>query len=965
MPFVGALTTAQQNRIRGLTYRSATHMAYCPQVTVFRCRPSVAVTSRVFAQFSYGSVDVGAFGNVRVGQRVYITTGTSLVNPLFVGRVRKAPTASVFYIDECPIQLLTSYYVTVVDDYDLTRRLSRIVGGVEFIDWDVPYTAPAPIIGGLQSSYVTLSAPGVFSFSPTAEAVVSGGTITNWLWDVADGTITVGSTTTQNVTVSFPAGHRWVRVQVTNSAGVSNFFVFEVYVGDQYVIPNVDGISISGDLEGGWTGNISGFRTDEVINRLAALLDNTRVTLFSVERFDDGVKTPIVTNIDLVGRLRSESLDTEFEGQRVSYQIEGFFAQAAAISSQQVFLTRAATATAWGQIVNLTPGRGAAHMATAYSTLSNVCALSIPMLEDRLIRDLQVEATTVLDSLRDIGRYVLHVPQCAASGEISLAADALYYSSSVDVVTLGASDCLAVTIDREYAPFVGQVEVGAEGFTVMGARRSYYTGSAPPTVLGNGDEIETLDGVYLKHNQTDAQWRAELAAIVGVFYETRGEPETITIRTGGAWRGVFVPAVDVWYRFSLGAADNARGLVYTTATAWQCVGVSYTWDAVTGVREVEATFRRQRPPSGAQIAVQQIPPAQPISLPVLPPLPPFPAFGELPLINYPDDVVQDDERQPVDTPSAAQAYYQNGGNAATDLANGSSPPNCRVVKVNMSRSTAYSTTFIPLNGKTYDVTVRGAGLIQPEVVGGWTYGQDFTVGAGAWGAFSLGNNFACANYVAGTGWQTQQAQFTPAQPLRRVRGVSIRAVSVGVGTITSISLTFSRTYGTFSPGVTSYEDRLGDTFRNCSINTSSWVVTDPIPYVSGTLIFLRVIAGVSANFGGDPGGQVTLTGISITGTGQNFFTGAVSPTTTPARYADAFYEFDENGGDVTIAQPTRGLEVDGVQPALPAYNPDHVYRMPYTGDGSTVELLFRDTSHSNNDGILYWQICSQDNTGVP
>lgn len=967
MPFPQPLTSGQLSNLRGSTYRSQTHLAYCPAETVFRCRPSAAVTSRVFGQFNYGSVDVGAFGDVRVGQRVYISATTSLVNPLFVGRVRKAPTASVFFIDECPVPLLTSYYVTVVNDYDLTRKLSRVVGGVELVDWDNTYSAPAPLISNLQSSYVNLSpGPVSFSFAPNGTPVVSGGTITGWLWDVADGTITVGSATTKDITVSFPTGHRWVRVTATNSAGVSNYFVFEVYVGDEYVIYNVDGVSIQADIETGYSATITAYRTDAGAGALAALRDNTRVTLLSVEVFADGSSAPLSTNVDMVGRLRSESLETDAESQVVSYQIEGFGAQMAATSSQQVLLTRAAVAALWGQFVNLTPGRAIAHFATAYSTLSNVCALSVPMLETYYIRDLQIQATTIADAIADSAKYVLHVVQHAPSGEIAVVADALYAGSGTTIATLEAQDMLSLTIEREYAPFVGQVEIGAEGFTVTGARRSYYTGSAPPTVLGNGDEIETLDGIYLKHNQTDAQWRSDLAAIAGVFYSTRGEPETITIRTWGAWRGAFVPMLDVWYRVSLAAADNAREIAYSSADNWQCIGVSQTWDNDSAVREVEVTLRRQSQVGGAQIAVQLIPPAQPFSLPALPPLPPYPAFPELPTINYPDDSVQEDETLPVDGLSAAQAYYQGSGNAAADLANNSAPPNCRVVKVNMARSTPYSTSFIPLNGKPYRVTVRGAGLIQPPVVGGWTYSLDWTATSGSgWAAYSLGNNFACANYVAGVGWQTAQAQYTPNFPLRRVRGVSVRAVSVGTGTITSITLTFTRTVGTFNPAITSYEDRLGNTFRNCSVGTSPWTVTDAIPYVPGTLLFMRLLSGVSANFGGNPGGQVTLTGITVNGTGQNFFTGASSPTPTPARYSDAFYEFDENGGGVTIAQPTRGLEVDGALPPLPAYNPDHQYQLTYVGDGSTIELLYRDTSHSDNDGILYYQICSEDNTGVP
>jgi hypothetical protein len=44
-----------------------------------------------------------------------------------------------------------------------------------------------------------------------------------WTWDVADGTITVGSTTTQDITVTFPVGYRWIELLVTDTNGEVGF----------------------------------------------------------------------------------------------------------------------------------------------------------------------------------------------------------------------------------------------------------------------------------------------------------------------------------------------------------------------------------------------------------------------------------------------------------------------------------------------------------------------------------------------------------------------------------------------------------------------------------------------------------------------------------------------------------------------------------------------------------------------
>lgn len=245
MPFLtAALSGGNLTNLRGKTYATTRSLAYCPNTTVFVCRPSSSVPTGVFGEFSYNTVTTGAYTDVKVGMKIFVTTTTSLRNPLWVGRIRKAPTSSILYVNEASISLQSSYYVTVVNDYDLFPKLPKVTSSVVYMDWDLAYLAPAPLVSGLQSSYVNTVASGSasFAFAPTGTATANGASISSWLWDVADGSITIGTTTTQNITASFPQGHRWVRVTVTDSNGVTNYFVFEVYVGTTYIIPNVLGL---------------------------------------------------------------------------------------------------------------------------------------------------------------------------------------------------------------------------------------------------------------------------------------------------------------------------------------------------------------------------------------------------------------------------------------------------------------------------------------------------------------------------------------------------------------------------------------------------------------------------------------------------------------------------------------------------------------------------------------------------
>src|SRR5690606_39449163 len=53
-------------------------------------------------------------------------------------------------------------------------------------------------------------------------AVAEGASISSYSWDVQDGTITSGTASDAAITVTFPAGFRWISLTVTDSNGVTN-----------------------------------------------------------------------------------------------------------------------------------------------------------------------------------------------------------------------------------------------------------------------------------------------------------------------------------------------------------------------------------------------------------------------------------------------------------------------------------------------------------------------------------------------------------------------------------------------------------------------------------------------------------------------------------------------------------------------------------------------------------------------
>lgn len=68
-------------------------------------------------------------------------------------------------------------------------------------------------------------------------AVATGASIASRLWDVADGTITSGTSASTTITVRFPVGFRYVKLTVTDSNGTSSWMYFPIWVHDETYMP--------------------------------------------------------------------------------------------------------------------------------------------------------------------------------------------------------------------------------------------------------------------------------------------------------------------------------------------------------------------------------------------------------------------------------------------------------------------------------------------------------------------------------------------------------------------------------------------------------------------------------------------------------------------------------------------------------------------------------------------------------
>ena len=304
MPFPSELTAGQLIQLRQRHHTAQQFMLLTPNTVIWQTQSAAQVDGSIpFASFQWDGTDAGDRADVKVGMTVLVSTSTDYrTTTIFRGRVRLAPDDTTFYINETSVNLETTYTITVIDDYDLHERLERrTADGARFIDWDKVFVPLPPVISGLQSVYADLSgaASVSLSFAPTVTPFAAGAANDAYLWDVADGTITAGSSSTKDITVSFPGAatneHRWVRFETTDDNGTTQYFVFEVYTidptdTDTSVIKLGTGdVNITNSRTDGWSATVRAWQGVDTV------LDRTRCAVASLDDYD-GVRALTFTS---------------------------------------------------------------------------------------------------------------------------------------------------------------------------------------------------------------------------------------------------------------------------------------------------------------------------------------------------------------------------------------------------------------------------------------------------------------------------------------------------------------------------------------------------------------------------------------------------------------------------------------------------------------------------------------------
>lgn len=651
MPFPSALSAGNLTSLRGSTSTPPTwsgeqYLCLGANTVIFAALVNGTPSGASFAQVSYDNVTTGAFGDIENGMTVLISATNDVRAAYFTGRVRKTPTAAILYINETSAAITDNHYIFVLRDWRVWEKLARVSGGVYYKDFDLTYATIGPLIAGIQTAYagIVSGSPAGYTvaFSASATAVTSGATISSYAWTIpTGGTVTAGATNTANVTVRFDAAaaEYWVKLVVTDSNSKTTTRWVPVFAIPADLSTTVKlssgGVSVDASLDNGWSASIPAF------DGVSSVLDNTLAVIFTVERYN-AVETNLVTNVNFVGRLRTEASSNAPDPvssrvQEIRYDLESPFSQLVRTAAPLIKMRYDASPTVWDELNGLTMWRGIAFLLLTHTTFPNVNSVSFDSTANTFYYDaLATRGSNMVDAIQDFCQSINAAIEFAASGEMRIARDARYLTTAeraalTTVANWTTEDATEWTLDHQHIDTVGQVKAYGGVYNTTSDTVQVVASYWPGTAQGPGSERVVLNSQVLAANATKAAGQSELNRRIGYESAVRNNRDTLTVTHPDGYHWI-IPSVSQWYTWTLASTDTTGGHAFTTSTRWLVESISWSHDPEAGERVVRVVYIKEQTSSDGRTYNPPAPGATTPALPSFPPFNPYPAFPDLPII---------------------------------------------------------------------------------------------------------------------------------------------------------------------------------------------------------------------------------------------------------------------------------------------------------------------------------------------
>lgn len=372
------------------TWRTHPHAvtvyAYISQpAVIFSCSVNQSSFDYPLSQVEYDTVTTGAYTDVKQYMTVRISDASG--NFKAFTYARELPSSTLLYIGVSSIgdiDFANNDIIEVLEDFRIWAKIPSINAvGEQFKDWVIVFneaTSQPPVANASPwyankvdgSNIITVDFPGTNSFP-----VAPGASISGYLWDVGDGTITVGTSSSSSITATFPPGERWVELQVTDSDGTTHKAHTLVVAATDATALQVEVASLQGDADSGWQlglrlleGDVSAYDPGSAI--IVWVEERYGSTSGSLNGFAD--REHVIFSGWLVEEnISIEPLQSDWDVSAMN--AVGILQKTPAFNQTTEY---AATASSWFEISEHNLWRHAHYLMQWHSTLLSVCDVERP-----------------------------------------------------------------------------------------------------------------------------------------------------------------------------------------------------------------------------------------------------------------------------------------------------------------------------------------------------------------------------------------------------------------------------------------------------------------------------------------------------------------------------------------------------------------------------------------------------------
>lgn len=648
---------AQASTFRANQYHYTGYLGTIPQTVIFSRAVNMATITYPVTAITFDNAysGTGAFGDVKEDQEIIVySQNTSTVK----GRLRVAAggaSSTVLQVNE-----FAQGYLDLKDNdrfeilsywsiWDKLLEASKNFRKDSRITYSDQGSNPNPVANGggcwfgfvdSGQTYATIQFDGTTSFRVDPDS----GSL-SYSWNVADGTITVGTSASSAITATFPVGFRHVILTVTDSAASKTHVKYiPVYVYSTASIPlAVQLDQLAGDVESGWRGTFKLPKGSEA--SLSSLPDGAFICYFEDEYYNTthasyGSNAPVNRNhIKFVGYLIRDSITIDPDTSEVTFEAVSPLQILELTPALPQLITNASSPTKWTQLKTLTVNRALWYLGFWHTSFFALFDFLWVSAGDLAYRELALDnIDSVAGQLRDIAGSLNVKLTCDRLGRLLFIRDPNYLSASdrnskTTAYAFTTADMMDVSWTREHRRTTKLVE----GRGVTAAAKPVFSrapGNAPaPKATGSG----VLDKQIVS-DQSDLNTRAghHFAKLNNTYYDAStfaitNVPQGLQVTLPDGY-DVFDPAYIEYVTLTLASTTNPRAVAFTTSNRWTIRSVDISYDPELGSKDIRATLDHEtsgpagvtyKPPSAGRLALPKI------TLPELN----FPSFDFPPLTN--------------------------------------------------------------------------------------------------------------------------------------------------------------------------------------------------------------------------------------------------------------------------------------------------------------------------------------------